>query len=106
MSKDIFHLHAEICKMLANPKRLEILNVLRETEMTAGEIVHRLNIAKANGSQHLALMRKAGILRSRREGLNIYYSVASPKVLTACDLMREVLLEHHSQRGKALKNRK
>jgi ArsR family transcriptional regulator len=102
MNKNIFHLHAEVCKTLASAKRLEILNLLRDQEMSAGEIVKRMKIAKANVSQHLAVMRKAGILDARRDGLNIYYRISSPKVTKACDLMREVLLDHHSKREKAL----
>ena len=53
-----------------------------------------MGITKANLSQHLAIMRDKGILKSRREGTNIYYSLANPKVIQACDIMREVLFEH------------
>ena len=103
MSKEIFHLHAEVCKTLANPKRLEILNILRDKEMSVGEIIKQMKISKANVSQHLAVLRKAGIVASRRDGLNLYYRITSEKVTKACDLMREVLLEHHLQREEVLK---
>jgi len=104
MNKNIFHLHAEVCKTLASAKRLEILNLLRDKEMRAGEIVKQMRIPKANVSQHLAVMRRAGILDARRDGLNMYYRISSPKVTKACDLMREVLLEAHSKREKVLKS--
>ncbi len=104
MSKSLYLLHAEVCKTLSNAKRLEILSILRGKEMSAGEIVSAMNIPKANVSQHLAVMRSAGILESRREGLNIYYRVSNPKVLKAFDLMREVLLEHHAKQGRILKD--
>lgn len=103
MDKQIFALHAEVCKTLSNAKRLEILSILRKNEMTVGEIVDRMKISKANVSQHLAVMRKAGILEPRREGLNIYYRISSPKVIKACDLMREVLVEHQTRRNELLK---
>ncbi|MEW6409553.1 MAG: metalloregulator ArsR/SmtB family transcription factor [Nitrospirota bacterium] len=93
MDKKLYELHAEICKIFANPKRLEILNALREGELTVSDLVEILGTSKANVSQHLALLRGKGILRTRREGLNIYYSVANPKVIQACILMREVLIE-------------
>ena len=57
---------------------------------------------KANVSQHLAVMRLKGILRSRREGVNIYYRIANPKVVQACTLMREVLTEQMRERSKLI----
>lgn len=96
-SAEVFRLHADICKTLSHPKRLQILDVLQGDEMAAGDIVKSTGIAKANASQHLALMRNAGILVARRDGVNIYYRVTSPKVIQACRLMRDVLMEHNSR---------
>ena len=104
MDNEIFRLHAEVCKTLSHAKRLEILSILREGEVIAGEIVDRMQIPKANVSQHLSVLRKAGILLSRREGTNIFYRISSTKVTKACDLMREVLIESHSRKNKILKN--
>jgi len=103
MSKELFVLHAQVCKTLAHPKRLEILTTLGNSEMAAGDISRKMNIPKANVSQHLALMRNAGILETRREGVNIYYRISNLKVIQACELMREVLLENHGRRGQALR---
>jgi ArsR family transcriptional regulator len=103
MNKELFRLHAEVCKALSSAKRLEILNILRHKEMSAGDIVAKMKIPKANVSQHLAVLRKAGIVHARRNGLNIYYSISNQKVTRACDLMREVLIEHHLQKGKVLR---
>ena len=86
-------MHAEICKTLANPKRLEIIYALKEGELSAGELVKRLNIPKANVSQHLAILRQRRVVVSRRDGVNIYYSIANPKIVQACALMREMLME-------------
>jgi len=91
--KQVFNLHAEICKTLANPKRLEIIYALKEGELSAGELVKRLNIPKANVSQHLAILRQRRVVVSRRDGVNIYYSIANPKIVQACALMREMLME-------------
>jgi len=103
MSKEIFQLHAEVCKTLSHAKRLEILSILKNNELTVGDIVDTMEIPKANVSQHLAVLRKAGILDSRRNGLNIYYSISNPKVIKACDLMREVLVEHQAKKTKLMK---
>lgn len=97
LDKQIFALHADVCKILANPKRLEILQILRNNELTVTEIVDKIGANKANISQHLAIMRIKGILCQRREGQHIYYRVANNKVIQAFDLMREVLFEQLSK---------
>ena len=98
--KTIYELQAEICKILTSPKRIEIITALKEGEKSVTEIIEILGIPKANASQHLALMKLKGILKSRRKGVNIYYSIANPKVIQACTLMREVLSDLLTERGK------
>ena len=93
-------MQAEVCKILASPKRIEIINALKDTEKSVSELVDILEIPKANVSQHLAIMRLKGILKSRRNGVNIFYSIASPKVIQACSLMKEVLMELLVERRK------
>lgn len=95
-------MQAEICKTLTNPKRIEILNALKNDEKTVTELVEALGASKANVSQHLAVMRHKGILTTRREGVNIFYSVSNPKVIEACTLMKEVLYEQSTSRKKAV----
>jgi DNA-binding transcriptional ArsR family regulator len=101
-SKTLFEMQSEVCKTLASAKRLEIISALKEGEKTVGELVEILGVPKANVSQHLAVMRLKGILRSRREGVNIYYRIANPKVVQACALMREVLTEQMRERSKLI----
>ena len=93
MEEKIFQMHAEICKSMANPTRLRIMNLLREGEKSVEELRGKLKLPKANLSQHLSVLRQRRIVSTRREGLNIYYKVANPKMIKACDLLREVLLE-------------
>ena len=94
-----FKLQAEICKTLADSKRLMILHELREGEMSVGQLVANLGLPQANVSQHLAILRERGIVATRREGTTIYYSLAYPKIGEACDLVQEVLAEQlaHNQ---------
>ena len=88
----VFELQAEICQTLANPKRLQIVHLLKGAELSVTEIVNAMGIPKAKASQHLSLMRQKGIILSRREGTSIFYRLSSPKITEACALMREVLL--------------
>ncbi len=100
--KSLYEMQAEICKTLTNPKRIEILNTLKSEEKTVTELVNALGVSKANVSQHLAVMRHKGILATRREGVNIYYRVANPKVIEACALMKEVLFEQYATKKKSV----
>ena len=100
--KSLYEMQAEICKTLTNPKRIEILNTLKNEEKTVTELVNTLGASKANVSQHLAVMRHKGILATRRDGVNIFYRVANPKVIEACALMKEVLFEQHMARKKTV----
>ena len=85
--------HAQMCQVLSHPTRLEIITVLREGEQTVGVIAKLLEISMGNLSQHLAMMRERRILSSRKEGNQVYYRVANPKMLKVFDLLREILME-------------
>ncbi len=103
MDEEIFELHADVCRTLSNPKRLRILNALRGGEMPVSQILAKMGrIGKANLSQHLAVMRQKGVVATRREGNLVYYRISSPKIIQACDLMREVLFEQLAGKGELL----
>jgi ArsR family transcriptional regulator len=78
---------------LADPKRLLILNALRNGELSVTEICDEVGFAQANVSQHLAVLRDRGLVLARKEGQYVYYSVASPKIIEALDLLRQVMTE-------------
>ncbi len=92
--KQLYKYHAEFCKVLANPKRLEIMFLLGQEELCVEEIADKMNIRETNVSQHLSIMRKKGIVNTRREGKNIYYSIANRKIINACSIMREAMIEN------------
>ena len=91
--KELFEIQANICKALSNPKRVEIVYSLKGGEVGVSEIVKEVGLSKANVSQHLAVLRNAGIVKARRDGLNVYYSIANEKIVSACSTMREFLIE-------------
>jgi ArsR family transcriptional regulator len=95
----LWEMQADMCQTLANPKRLQILNLLKDGELSVGAMVQALGVAKANLSQHLGVMRQKGILLSRREGTTIYYRLGTPHIAEACKIMRLVLLEALTARG-------
>lgn len=99
---DIFRLHSDICKTFANPKRLEIINALRDKELPAAEILRIIKISKANLSQHMATLIQKGVVISRREGIRVFYKLSDARIIKACDLMREVLIKSIGQKNKLL----
>jgi ArsR family transcriptional regulator len=104
MNEKIFEMHAEICKVFTSPKRLEIIDLLREGEKSVSDLSLSTNISQSNVSQHLAVLREKGVVATRRDGNTIFYRVSNPKILEACRLMREVLLENLSEKGKLAKD--
>ena len=99
----IFKLQANVSKTLAHPLRLAILYCLKDGEKTVNEITEAVGASQSNVSQHLALMRQREIVETRKDGSNIYYSVASPKISQACDMMRQVLLEQLTKKQEIAK---
>ncbi len=97
MEDQIYVYHAEICKVFSHPKRLELINLLRDQEMSAGELGERLGLTPANLSQHLTMMRGRHILASRKEGNVVYYRIVNPHLLEVFDLLREILFEQIRQ---------
>lgn len=89
----IYRMHAQICKALADPKRLLIINDLREGEKTVGDLAQSLELPQATVSQHLAILRQRSLVYSRRDGVHVYYRIANDKVTRAFDLLREVMAE-------------
>ena len=104
-NETIFELQAELCKTMANPRRLEILSALKDGEKRVTDLVAIIGISKANVSQHLAFMRHKGIVETRKEGVYIFYSLTSSKIIKACSIMREVLIEQMERSEKILRDR-
>lgn len=90
-NREIYEKQACICKAFANPKRLELLDLLGNGERIVGDLQKELGISKANMSQHVTTLRSAGVVATRREGKQFYCSLAIPEVKDACKLIRNVL---------------
>ena len=103
MNKKIYEMHAQICKVFTNPKRLEIISLLRDREKTVNELAEQAGVLQANISQHLTVLRQNNVVTTRRDGANVYYKIANAKILQAFDLMREVLLEQLKEHEKLAK---
>ncbi len=97
--QQLYAYHAEMCQVFSHPKRLELINVLRDREMSAGELGQVLGLAPANLSQHLTMMKERRILISRKEGNMVYYRVNDLRFLQAFDLLRTILFDQLRRNG-------
>lgn len=97
MYQEVFQLHADLLKALAHPRRLEIVNLLQDQEMSVTQMQEMLALPQANLSQHLQILRKQGVVADRREGKQVFYRLAHRNFLAASELVRDVLLERYAK---------
>ncbi len=101
--RPLFEMHADMCQALANQYRLAIMHTLKDGEKCVSDLAGELGISVHNVSQHLRILRERLLVRARKEGQTVYYSVTNPKFVQACALIREALLEEHSATGQSLR---
>ncbi|NNC41293.1 MAG: helix-turn-helix transcriptional regulator [Acidimicrobiia bacterium] len=93
VADELIALHARVCKGIADPKRLLIINALRNGERSVMDLCNELHLPQANVSQHLAVLRDRGLVSTRRDAQRVFYSLTSMKIIEAIDLLREVMAE-------------
>ena len=91
--ESFYETKAKIIAMLAHPKRLKMVDLLSEKEMTVSELAEALKMAQATTSQHLAIMRRAGVVETARDGNFVFYRLADPKIAVACGVMSEAVFD-------------
>jgi ArsR family transcriptional regulator len=103
----IFEMQAELCRAMSHTIRFEILYLLRDGPKCVSELALAAGRPQAAISRHLASLRNVGVIIGKRQGQGIYYQIANPKIMSVCDLMRQVLEEkalHHSKMMKAMED--
>lgn len=95
MYQEVFRLHADLLKAMAHPKRLEIIHLLRGQTLTVTQIQTMLDLPQANLSQHLQILRQAGVVTAKKIGKQIFYHLAHRNFIKASDLLRQILIEKH-----------
>lgn len=86
-----YRLHADVCRVLTDPKRLMLIAALRASERSVGELATAIGVALPNASQHLAVLRTAGLVDSRRVGTTVVYRLAEPAITDACDIISAIV---------------
>jgi DNA-binding transcriptional ArsR family regulator len=93
MSTPLYQLKAEFFKNLGHPARIRVLELLSRREHAVAEMLPEVGIEAANLSQQLAVLRRAGLVATRKEGSNVYYSLTSPQVAELLTVARRILTE-------------
>jgi DNA-binding transcriptional ArsR family regulator/YHS domain-containing protein len=91
MYERLFQLQEEALKILANQKRLEIVQLLQNKELTVTEMVDMLGMPQANISQHLSLLRQVRIVTTRKDGLRVYYRLSDERIMAVVRELRAFL---------------
>ncbi|WP_316781555.1 ArsR/SmtB family transcription factor [Streptomyces sasae] len=91
MSTPLYQLKAEFFKTLGHPARIRVLELLSEREHAVAEMLPEVGIEAAHLSQQLAVLRRANLVRTRKEGSNVYYSLASPELAELLRVARSIL---------------
>src|SRR5467141_3995603 len=81
---------ARIGKALSSPHRLEILELLAQSERTVDSLATEIGLSPANTSQHLQALRQAALVESRKDGLFVYYRLSDPTIVELCTAIRTV----------------
>ena len=94
VSKENYTKCAELFKIMSNEKRLQILDIIKDKEVTVNEISDKLAIRKSNTSQHLAYLRYTGVVVARRDGKNIFYKLVDPKLVEPCKILSSIKIKN------------
>jgi DNA-binding transcriptional ArsR family regulator len=87
----IYELKAAFFRALSHPARVRLLQVLRSGERTVGALQAEVDLDSSSASQHLAALRKQGLVTSRRDGTNVFYRVKDPRTLELLELAKHVI---------------
>lgn len=90
---DLYRMHAEFFRIIAHPKRLEILDLLRDGEVNVTQLARAMDVRTVNVSQELAPLRSAGVVETRRAGKSVFYRLTNPKITRAYELIAQAMSE-------------
>lgn len=102
VSEETLDLIAQRFRALGEPMRLRLLMLLQRGERTVSELVAQLHTSQANISKHLLVLTASGLLHRHKRGLNVFYSIADPRIFDMCDMVCGSLKKHHDARARLL----
>lgn len=97
-----YEMHAEFCKIFSHPIRLALLDVFREGGKTVSQLQRQLRVSQSTVSQHLSMLRRLGMVKTRKEGRLVYYSISDERILKAYDIVDQIVRERRVAEAKIL----
>lgn len=104
MSQPLWELEAEVFRLLGHPMRMRLVQLLGNGERTVSDLQAAIGSETSGTSQQLSLLRKSGVLSSRRDGTNVYYRVRDPRTLELLDLSRQILTSQLEEQQELLQD--
>ncbi|MGB8657186.1 MAG: metalloregulator ArsR/SmtB family transcription factor [Candidatus Zixiibacteriota bacterium] len=101
--ENLILVESDFLRALAQPTRLKILYFLKDGEKCACEIIPKMKEDQSNISRHLTLMRDAGLLESRKEGVSVYYKIKDKRVFSLLSLVDEMIKAEIQEKVKLIK---
>ncbi len=93
MPAPIYEVKAQFFKTLGHPARIRVLEILREGETSVADLRPRVGIEASHLSQQLGVLRRAGVVRARREGSTVIYSVTDRRIFDLLQVAKEILTD-------------
>ncbi len=101
-SSEITNLHAQLCASISDPTRILVLYALAEQPLNVTELTEILNLPQSTISRHLAILRSSGLVLPERNGRQVVYALADPRVIDALDILRRILADRVSKHADLL----
>jgi len=103
MTQELRRFKAEIFQALAHPTRIAIVELLRNGELSAGQLIEQLGLEQANASQHLAVLRGKQIVVNRKEGNQVFYTLRDKALIEVLDILKRYFYSQLTQTASMLK---
>ncbi len=104
MTRPIYRVKADFFKTLGHPARIRVLELLREGERSVAEMMPLVGLEQSHLSQQLAVLRRGGIVRSRKVGATVLYSVTDPRMFHLLETAKEIIATSLSESRDLLKD--
>lgn len=107
IEQEIQLLHERVCYALGDPTRILMLYLLKENEQCVNELTQNMNLPQSTVSRHLRVLRDRGLVKTKRQGTTILYSLVDERIIEALDILRRILvkqLEDHADLAALLRN--
>ena len=102
LAQEVTQLHADICSALADPRRILILYAISDKPRNVTDLANDIGISQPAASRHLKILRDRGLVRATRQGTSVEYTLTDQRLITALDILREILRDRLAYRASLL----